>query len=192
MQSNTILSSTSSIFTFLLSLAFLGERFTIVKLVSIFLCLAGTAVVALADKNTHPDGGYDTIYGDILCLLSAAFYGIYTSLIRGLSPIEGGKAELVDGAKVTGVEESGVAEIAASSATSTSNSEGFSTALLFGYIGVFNLLLLFPVGVLIQMCKLENLTLPTLHQWGLVIGKGNPKQLLDMGKVEAPLCLMTE
>ena len=180
MQSNTILSSTSSIFTFLLSLAFLGERFTIVKLVSIFLCLAGTAVVALADKNTHPDGGYDTIYVDILCLLSAAFYGIYTSLIRGLSPIEGGKAEMVDGAKAAdpGEEESVVGHVAAGSAATSSSSEGFSTALLFGYIGVFNLLLLFPVGVLIQMSKLENLKWPTLHQWGLVIGKGDFQQLL--------------
>ena len=176
MQSNTILSSTSSIFTFLLSLAFLGERFTIVKLVSIGLCLAGTAVVALADKKNHPDDGYDTIYGDLLCLLSAAFYGIYTSLIRGLSPIEGGKAEMVDGAKAA---DSGEEEHAApGSAASYSSSEGFSTALLFGYIGVFNLLLLFPVGVLIQMSKLENLKWPTLHQWGLVIGKGDFRHLL--------------
>ena len=104
------------------------------KLVSIFLCLAGTAIVALADKKDHPDDGYDTIYGDLLCLLSAAFYGIYTSLIRGLSPIEGGKAEMVDGARAADSGEDGsvVGHTAATSAASVSSSEGFSTALLFG------------------------------------------------------------
>ncbi|KAI9116097.1 hypothetical protein K1719_013027 [Acacia pycnantha] len=43
--SNTILSSASSLFTFLVSLAFLGEKFTWIKLFGVLLCMGGTIIV---------------------------------------------------------------------------------------------------------------------------------------------------
>ncbi|XP_068640074.1 uncharacterized protein [Aristolochia californica] len=49
--SNTILSSASSLFTFLVSLVFLGEKFTWVKLFSVLLCMAGTIIVSLGDSE---------------------------------------------------------------------------------------------------------------------------------------------
>ncbi|XP_057834898.1 thiamine-repressible mitochondrial transport protein THI74 isoform X2 [Cryptomeria japonica] len=50
--SNTILSSTSSLFTFLVSLAILDEKFTWVKLSSVLLCMVGTVIVGLGDSGT--------------------------------------------------------------------------------------------------------------------------------------------
>ncbi|KAL3346452.1 hypothetical protein AABB24_025075, partial [Solanum stoloniferum] len=50
--SNTILSSSSSLFTFLVSLVFLGEVFTWVKLFSVLLCMGGTIIVSLGDSKS--------------------------------------------------------------------------------------------------------------------------------------------
>ncbi|CAI9276310.1 unnamed protein product [Lactuca saligna] len=45
--SNTILSSASSLFTFLVSLVFLGEKFTWIKLLSVLLCMGGTIIMMM-------------------------------------------------------------------------------------------------------------------------------------------------
>ncbi|CAD6338628.1 unnamed protein product [Miscanthus lutarioriparius] len=47
--SNTILSSTSSLFTFLVALVFLGETFTWLKLISVLLCMGGLIDNVLSD-----------------------------------------------------------------------------------------------------------------------------------------------
>uniref|UniRef100_A0A7C8Z8B8 EamA domain-containing protein n=1 Tax=Opuntia streptacantha TaxID=393608 RepID=A0A7C8Z8B8_OPUST len=49
--SNTILSTSSSLFTFLLSLAFLGEKFSWVKLIGVLLCMGGTIIVSFGDSE---------------------------------------------------------------------------------------------------------------------------------------------
>jgi drug/metabolite transporter (DMT)-like permease len=55
--SNTILSSTSSLFTFGLSVIVLKERITPRKLLCILACIAGTALVTLSDvEATKPVG----------------------------------------------------------------------------------------------------------------------------------------
>ncbi len=53
--SNTILSSTSSLFTFGLSVLLLGERFTLKKLACIVACMLGTALVTLSDLKASED-----------------------------------------------------------------------------------------------------------------------------------------
>ena len=50
--SNTILSSTSSLFTFFLSILLLGEAFSSRKLAAIVACIAGTALVTLSDSES--------------------------------------------------------------------------------------------------------------------------------------------
>ncbi|KAJ4728497.1 thiamine-repressible mitochondrial transport protein THI74 [Melia azedarach] len=79
--SNTILSSASSLFTFLVSLAFLGEKFTWLKLISVLLCMAGLREIA-----SHP------LLGDILALVSAGLYAVYITLIRKKLPDDDGKS----------------------------------------------------------------------------------------------------
>ncbi|GFZ13458.1 EamA-like transporter family [Actinidia rufa] len=72
--SNTILSSASSLFTFLVSLAFLGEKFTWVKLISVLLCMGGTIIVSLGDSESELGViSSNPVLGDILALVSAAY-----------------------------------------------------------------------------------------------------------------------
>lgn len=145
MQSNTILSSASSLFTFLVSLAFLGEKFTWLKLISVLLCMAGTVIVSFGDSETssslreiasHP------LLGDILALVSAGLYAVYITLIRKKLPDDDGK--------------SGHA----------------SMALFLGFLGLFNLLIFLPVALILNFTKLEPFHRLTLEQFGLIVGKG--------------------
>ncbi len=149
-QSNTILSSASSLFTFLVSMAVLREKFTWLKLCSVLLCMLGTIVVSLADSEQDKGSVSHAVWGDMLCLLSALFYAIYTTLLRKCLPDEDstqGKA---------------------------------STALFFGYLGLFNALLLAPVGFL-YFSFVETFHRPSLTQFGLVMCKGllTPTELLS-------------
>lgn len=82
--SNTLISSTSVLFTYLLSVALLSERYTLRKLGCIALLILGTAGVALADELASPDAAAarGSLLGDALCLLSALLYGTYTVAIR--------------------------------------------------------------------------------------------------------------
>ncbi|KAJ0113448.1 hypothetical protein Patl1_01606 [Pistacia atlantica] len=93
--SNTILSSASSLFTFLVSLAFLGEKFTWVKLISVLLCMAGTIIVSLGDSKSSTSLGATAsipLLGDILALVSAGLYAVYITLIRKKLPDDDGKS----------------------------------------------------------------------------------------------------
>lgn len=81
--SNTIISSTSSLFTYFLAMLFLKEPFSIIKLLAIFATIAGTALVTLSDAEVDPGAkANQSVLGDMLVVLSAAFYGAYTVLMR--------------------------------------------------------------------------------------------------------------
>lgn len=143
MQSNTILSSTSSLFTFLVSLAFLGEKFTWVKLFSVLLCMGGTIIVSLGDSQI----GLSTIasnpfLGDILALVSAGLYAVYITLIRKKLPDDDGKSGHV------------------------------SMAQFLGYLGLFNLLIFLPVALVLNFTNVEPFHTLTWKQLGLIVGKG--------------------
>lgn len=140
--SNTILSSSSSLFTFLFSLALLNEQFKWSKLVSVLLCMVGTIVVTLAD-STEVGGSFRRAgWGDILCLFSALAYALYSTLLRKRLPDE----------------EAGEGKA--------------STALFFGYLGLFNALLLAPVALVVHFTGVEPFHRLTLSQVGLIVGKG--------------------
>lgn len=143
MQSNTILSSTSSLFTFLVSVAFLGEKFTWVKLVSVLLCMGGTVIVSLADLRVGVNAiTYDVVFGDALAIVSAGLYAVYITLIRRKLPDE-------------------------------SKGEGHaSMAQFLGYLGLCNLLIFLPVALFLNFTKIEPFHKLTWSQFGLIIGKG--------------------
>jgi len=78
-SSNTVISSAASIFTFLGSVIFLGETFTVQKLGCVLLCMSGTICVGAADGGSGARAG---LWGDLLSLLSTVFYASYTLAIK--------------------------------------------------------------------------------------------------------------
>ena len=82
-SSSTVLSSSSCVFTFALSVAFLGEAFRWPKLAGVLVTVAGAACVAAAD---HSAGGGASLWGDALALFSAAMFAAYSTAIRALLP----------------------------------------------------------------------------------------------------------
>ncbi|PKI64800.1 hypothetical protein CRG98_014796 [Punica granatum] len=146
--SNTILSSASSLFTFLVSLAVLGEKFTWVKLISVLLCMGGTIIVSLGDSSSASSDtslgavASNPLLGDALALVSAALYAVYITLIRKKLPDDD--------------EKSGQA----------------SMAQFLGFLGLFNLLIFLPVALVLNFSKLEPFTNLTWKQLGLIVGKG--------------------
>lgn len=143
MQSNTILSSASSLFTFLVSLAFLGERFTWLKLFSVLLCMGGTIIVSLGDSQSGlRTVASNPLLGDIFALSSAGLYAVYITLIRKKLNDDDGK-----------------------------NGEA-SMAQFLGFLGLFNVLLFLPVALILNFTKTEPFYMLTWKQLGLIIGKG--------------------
>lgn len=145
--SNTILSSASSLFTFLVSLAFLGEKFTWVKLISVLLCMGGTIIVSVGDSQTDSSvsaTATNPLLGDILALVSSALYAVYITLIRIKLPDDDEKQEQGQ----------------------------VSMALFLGYLGLFNLLIFLPVALVLNFAKLEPFTNLNWEQVGLIVGKG--------------------
>lgn len=145
--SNTILSSASSLFTFLVSLVFLGEKFTWIKLLSVLLCMGGTIIVSLGDSES----GATTVasnptLGDIFALVSSAFYAVYITLIRKNLPDEDDDAKTGSG-KV-------------------------SMAQFLGFLGLFNLLIFSPVALILHLASLEPFDTISSKQFGLIVGKG--------------------
>ncbi|OQR88480.1 Drug/Metabolite Transporter (DMT) Superfamily [Thraustotheca clavata] len=83
--SSTIISSTSAMFTFVLSIYYLGEVFTLPKLGGVALCMLGNSCTVFNDTN---GSGQDNVWGDILALFAAFMYGAYTTAIRWCIPDE--------------------------------------------------------------------------------------------------------
>lgn len=140
--SNTILSSASSLFTFLVALAFLGEKFTWLKFISVILCMAGTIIVSLGDSETGLTAASNPLLGDILAIVSAALYAVYITLIRKKLPDDDGR-----------------------------NGHA-SMAQFLGFLGLFNLIIFLPVALILNFTKLEPFSVLTWEQFGLIIGKG--------------------
>lgn len=80
--SNTILSSASSLFTFVFSVMMLSEKFTYFKLSCIVALIIGTAMVTFSDASSGQEDSHSSILGDVMCLISSILYGLYTVSIR--------------------------------------------------------------------------------------------------------------
>ncbi|KAL8020215.1 putative solute carrier family 35 member SLC35F1/F2/F6 [Plasmopara halstedii] len=83
-SSSTIVSSTSTIFTFLLSVVALQEPFVWMKLAGVLLCMAGNISTIFNDVGAQ--SGSDHVLGDLVALFAAFMYGVYTTAIRRLIP----------------------------------------------------------------------------------------------------------
>ncbi|KAL6873803.1 hypothetical protein ACP4OV_013885 [Aristida adscensionis] len=141
--SNTILSSTSSLFTFLVALVFLGETFTWLKLISVLLCMGGTIIVSLADSSSSVNAiATNPLLGDVLSIVSAGLYAVYITLIRKKLPDE----------------KEGQGQV--------------SMAQFLGFLGLFNMLFFLPVALVLNFAKLEPFHRLTWEQVGLIVGKG--------------------
>jgi len=141
--SNTILSSTSTLFTFLVALVFLGETFTWLKLISVLLCIAGTIIVSLADSGGTLNAiATNPLLGDFLSIVSAGLYAVYITLIRKKLPDE----------------KEGQGQV--------------SMAQFLGFLGLFNMLFFLPVALVLNFAKLEPFHTLTWEQVGLIVGKG--------------------
>ncbi|XP_010486243.1 PREDICTED: uncharacterized vacuolar membrane protein YML018C-like [Camelina sativa] len=141
--SNTILSSSSSLFTFLVSLVFLGERFTWLKLFSVLLCMSGTIIVSMGDSESNSNAvAKNPLLGDILSLVSAALYAVYITLIRKKLPDDDERNGRV------------------------------SMAQFLGFLGLFNFFIFLPPALILNFTKRERFNALTLKQFGLVVGKG--------------------
>lgn len=123
---------------------FLGEKFSWVKLISVLLCMGGIIIVSLGDSGSGSDNvASNPVLGDILSLLSAAFYAAYISLIRQKLPDEDDEVK-----------------------------GRVSMAQFLGFLGLFNLLLFFPVALVLEFFKPGLFNTLTGKQFGLIIGKG--------------------
>lgn len=143
LQSNTILSTSSSLFTFFFALVFLNESFTWIKLASVLLCMVGTVTVSIGDSRTGVDPiASNPLLGDALAIISALFYGIYVTLIR---------AKLPD-------EEKGEGQA--------------SMAQFLGFLGLFNFLIFFPIAFILNFSELEPFHMLGWKQFGFIVGKG--------------------
>lgn len=142
--SNTILSSSSSLFTFLVALVFLGEKFTWLKMWGVLLCMGGTIIVSLGDSKTESSSvASNPVIGDVLSLVSAGFYAVYITLIRKKFPDEDDE-----------------------------KSGSVSMAQFLGFLGLFNLLIFLPVALVLNFSKLEPFSVLSWEQIFLIVGKG--------------------
>eukprot|EP00199_Chlamydomonas_sp_CCMP681_P000958 CAMPEP_0119103646 /NCGR_PEP_ID=MMETSP1180-20130426/2047_1 /TAXON_ID=3052 ORGANISM="Chlamydomonas cf sp, Strain CCMP681" /NCGR_SAMPLE_ID=MMETSP1180 /ASSEMBLY_ACC=CAM_ASM_000741 /LENGTH=527 /DNA_ID=CAMNT_0007088205 /DNA_START=60 /DNA_END=1643 /DNA_ORIENTATION=+ len=95
--SNTILSSTSSLFTYGLSVAMLGERFTLRKLACIMACILGTALVTFSDVLSEGGKGVPGTSPGLMPASSSALGlpglgtlpGAHRLLLRGFQSLGG-------------------------------------------------------------------------------------------------------
>lgn len=83
--SSTIISTTSSLFSFILSVIFTGEKFTGLKLFGVLFCMGGTVMITLSDGD---DGSKPTheLMGDLVALFSSIAYSAYTVVIKRFVP----------------------------------------------------------------------------------------------------------
>jgi solute carrier family 35, member F5 len=86
--SSTIVSSTSTVFTFLLSVCVLQEPFVWLKLLGVVLCMLGNITTVFNDAGLHDASAQDHVVGDLVALFAAFMYGVYISAIRRLIPDE--------------------------------------------------------------------------------------------------------
>ncbi|CAA0823884.1 Protein EXORDIUM [Striga hermonthica] len=106
--------------------------------------MGGTIIVSLGDSGTGASAvASNPALGDLMALLSSMFYAAYITLIRQKLPDEDNEAQ-------------GHA----------------SMAQFLGFLGLFNLVLFFPVALVLDLFELERFSSLSRKQFGLIVGKG--------------------
>lgn len=132
-----ILSSTSSLFTFILAAIYPSsplDKFTISKLFAVILSIIGIVVVSVSDLKFESD----IPVGSVLSLLSAFFYAIYLVFLK----------------------------------RTVKHEDNIDIPMFFGFVGLFNLLLLWPLFFFLHFSKLESFEWPTREQMMLLFLNG--------------------
>ncbi|KAK9465641.1 hypothetical protein V1512DRAFT_210338 [Lipomyces arxii] len=139
--SGTILACTSSFFTLIIG-SFLGvEKFTTRKLFAIAVSLGGIILISTQDDAEDNDDNDLTagsiVFGDIISLMSAVIYGLYTSLL---------KVKIGDESRI-------------------------NMQIFFGFVGLWNVILLWPVLIFLHITGYETLQMPpSSFVWLIIIG----------------------
>lgn len=106
--------------------------------------MGGTIVVSLGDSETVSSTiASNPFLGDILSLMSAAFYSAYITLIRKHLPDENDE-----------------------------KSGRVSMAQFLGFLGLFNIVIFLPIALLLNFTKMEPFNMLNWNQFGLIVGKG--------------------
>jgi solute carrier family 35 protein F5 len=88
LTSSTVLSNTSSIFVYILGLFILSEtHLNFQKAALVLLSFSGVLVITLTDKGGN-DKTKNSLKGNLFTLLSAAFYGLYATMLKKKVPAE--------------------------------------------------------------------------------------------------------
>ncbi|KAH0602656.1 uncharacterized protein H6S33_008306 [Morchella sextelata] len=141
--SSTILSCTSSIFTLILSALLRIERFSWTKLFSVFLSIAGISLISSIDFDSHKEsvaGKYDKTPAEIMLGDGMALFGAFSyGVYTTLLKVRVGHESRV------------------------------SMQMFFGFVGLFNLLGLWPGLLLLHAMGVEKFQLPPDNRvWWIV------------------------
>uniref|UniRef100_A0A7S0ZJA4 EamA domain-containing protein n=1 Tax=Timspurckia oligopyrenoides TaxID=708627 RepID=A0A7S0ZJA4_9RHOD len=77
--SSSIISTLSALFTLILGTIYGVERFTLLKVIAVFLNVAGVVIVTFQDVSKS---GGESMLGDFMCVLAACMYAIYTTFLK--------------------------------------------------------------------------------------------------------------
>lgn len=116
------------------------DSLSLLKIVSVALTIGGVITVTLVDNGTASSGGgaSASLAGDLVCLVSACGYGVYTNTL---------KWRVRDERRV-------------------------SMPMLFGFVGVANIVLLAPVLPLLHYTGVERFVWPSWRALGLITLNG--------------------
>lgn len=137
-SSNTIISNTSSLFTFVLGLCIGIDNFSFLRLTAICCSIAGVILVTFSDQSSSSEGK-DTLIGNLLTLFSAFMYGCYTTLLKKSIREDDNSAPM---------------------------------PLLFGFVGLFNFLALWPLFFVVHFTGIEPFQLPDWNVLLMLLGNG--------------------
>ena len=126
-SSNTILSTTSGLFTFLLGIFFLRDKFHLAKLLALLISFGGVVMISLADASSSSEDGHEGVLGDLLSLFGALMYATYTVVMRVLIPEDDSRVSMF---------------------------------MLFGIMGVVNIVCLWPFFFVLHFSGVEPFELP--------------------------------
>ncbi|KAI3406185.2 hypothetical protein KGF56_001027 [Candida oxycetoniae] len=135
--SQTILSSTSSFFTLIIGYLVSIEQINQNKIVGILLSFAGVLIVTKVDTaEDNPNNGQNTsilliLWGNLLAIIGAVIYGIYTILLKFKITIPNSHKE-----------------------------KNLNTHLFFGFVGLVCLLGFWPILIILHFTGVEKFSLP--------------------------------
>jgi len=122
-SSNTILSSTSGLFTLIVSALLKVEKFSFFKLVGVLVSFGGVIAVSLSDER---ESGRENLWGDLLAIFSAITYAFYVTLFKKC----------------------------------VKNENRVDNTLFLGFLGLSNMLLLWPFFFIISAAGIEPFQFP--------------------------------